>query len=334
MIPPSQGPTAVRRFAVYPARAFAVETGAFIGDAIGGLRDVVAGDVFALSRAAVSRELLIADAPRGMIVARGSAAGQEGCSVTPVARHQLMSEYGAMVEIIVVDLCKDYVALPLSPLIAGEQYTLLSSELAAGDELAGASQVSFTRGTCVTMADGQQRPVESVEVGDHILTRDHGPRPVRWIGRQTVRAQGMHAPVIVDRGVLNNAEELVLSPDHRLFIYRRPGLDLVGGTGGYAELLIRVRYLVDGNAIRYGPGGYLDYFHLLFDAHEIIYVACIPAESLLVSPAVIAGFDPSLARDLTSRFGNIRPVPRPGLEPTADDLSGIEPAALLRRSSH
>lgn len=317
---------ALGRCAVYPAAAFAVETGALSGDAIGGLAEVVAGDAYVLARGSVARELVLARGPGGTVVGAGSSVGIAGQPVAALARHQLMSERGAVVELLVLDVDGARLALPLGTLSPADEYTLLSSEPAAG-ELAGAAQVSFTRGTRITMADGRQRPVEGLVVGDRVLTRDHGPQPVRWTGRQTVRAEGSDAPVVIGEGVLNAARELVLSPDHRLFVHQRR--DLLGA--GRAEALVRARHLVDGDTVWRAPGGHVDYFHVLFDAHEIIYVECIPAESLLVSPDVMAGLDADLAADLRRRMAGTVQAPHHGVEPPMAGLDGLGPAELLRR---
>ncbi|WP_245749146.1 Hint domain-containing protein [Jannaschia pohangensis] len=314
------------RCSVFPAAALSVETGALMGDAIGTVDQVVAGDIYLLDPRAVARELVLARAKGGMVVASGSSVGAPGQMVKPLARHQLMGERGAAVEVLVLDLAGEHFALPLGPLSTSDDYALISSSLVEG-ELANVAQVSFTRGTRITMANGRQCPVEELKVGDRVLTRDHGPQPVRWIGQQTVRAEGSNAPVVIGEGVLNNARELVLSPDHRLFIYQRN--DQLNA--GRAELLVRARHLVDGEAIWRDTGGHVDYFHLLFDAHEIIYAECIPAESLLVSPDVMAGLDEDLARDLRHRMGGRAQVQHHGVEPSAADLEGVAPASLLNR---
>ena len=320
--------SALSRCSVYPAAALSVETGALTGDPIGGIDEVVAGDIFALDTGARPRELVLARQGRGMIVAVGSSVGQPGQPVTPLARHQIMGERGGTVEVLVLDLTGERLALPLGPLSAHDEYTLISSEAVLG-ELSNVSQVSFTRGTRITMANGMQRPVETLEPGDRVLTRDHGPQAVRWTGRQTVRAEGSNAPVVIARGALNNADDLTLSPDHRLFIYQRR--DAIGAGG--AELLVRARHLVNGETIWRDTGGHVDYFHLLFDAHEIIYVEGIPAESLLVSSDVLAGLGEDLAQDLRRRIGLGEQVQHHGIEPSAADFDGLDAAEILRRAS-
>lgn len=318
--------SALSRCTVYPTDALTVEIGALMGDAIGDLSEVVAGDVYVLDNKVQPSELILTQNGAQIVVARDSSVGQPGQNVTPLARHQIMGERGGTVEILVLDLAGERLALALGPLSPSDEYTLISSARIEG-ELASVAQVSFARGTRITMANGMQKPVEELEPGDRVLTRDHGPQPVRWAGTQTVRAEGSNAPVVIARDALNNADELMLSPDHRLFIYQRQ--DRLGT--GRAELLVRARNLVDDETIWRAPAGHVDYFHLLFDAHEIIYVAGIPAESLLVSPDVLAGLGEDLAGEVREKIGDRAYTPHFGIEPSAADLQGISAAELLRR---
>lgn len=319
---------ALSRCTVYPADAVSVETGALMGDAIGDMSQVVAGDIYMLDDRIQPSELILAQRGSQTVVAPNSAVGRPGQAVVPLARHQIMGERGGTVEILVLDLGGLRLALPLGPLSSSDEYTLISSAVVEG-ELSNVAQVSFTRGTRVTMANGLQMPVERLTAGDRVLTRDHGPQAIRWIGMQTVRAEGSNAPVVIARDALNNAEDLTLSPDHRLFIYQRR--DAIGA--GRSELLVRARNLVNDETIWRAPAGHVDYFHLLFDAHEIIYVAGIPAESLLVSPEVLAGLGEDLAGELRVSMEGRTQVPHHGVEPSAADLDGANTADILRRAS-
>ncbi|MEW9922126.1 Hint domain-containing protein [Marimonas sp. MJW-29] len=146
--------------------------------------------------------------------------------------------------------------------------------------------VSFTRGTRITLATGAQRPVEGLRPGDRVLTRDDGVQPLRWIGRSTLRAEGDLAPIRIAAGTLNNVRDLLLSPGHGLFVYQRS--DRLGV--GRAEVLVRARDLVNGSTVVRSKGGFVDYFQLLFDRHQIIFAEGIAAESTLIdlhtSPAL------------------------------------------------
>tara|TARA_B110000967_G_scaffold63843_1_gene65749 strand:+ start:73 stop:369 length:297 start_codon:yes stop_codon:yes gene_type:complete len=73
---------------------------------------------------------------------------------------------------------------------------------------------------------------------------------------------------------------LLVSPDHRLFVYQRQ--DKLGA--GRSEVLVKVRHLVNGDSVYRHDGGFVDYFQLLFDKHQIIYAEGIAAESLQIDP--------------------------------------------------
>jgi len=146
------------------------------------------------------------------------------------------------------------------------------------------------------MATGAQKPVETLQPGDMVLTRDDGPQPLRWIGQTTLRAIGDFAPVRIRAGALNNEGDLLVSPDHRLFVYQRD--DAVGA--GRREVLVRARHLVNGDSVRIETGGHVDYVQLLFDRHQIIFAEGIAAETLLLDPRTRSALPEELLPDTAS----------------------------------
>ena len=91
---------------------------------------------------------------------------------------------------------------------------------------------------------------------------------------------GEFALIGITKGALQNENDLLVSPDHRLFVYQRE--DKLGA--GRSEVLLKVRHLVNGSTVYQRDGGFVDYFQLLFDDHQIIYAEGIAAESLLIDP--------------------------------------------------
>lgn len=171
--------------------------------------------------------------------------------------------------------------LPLGELRPGINYRLVGVERhTATRRFAEAASGSFARGTRIAMGDGQLRLIESLAAGDIVLTRDAGKQPIRHITQATLRATGSFAPVVITKGALHNEEDLVVRPDHRLFIYQRE--DRFGA--GRSEVLIKARHLVNHDTVLRRRGGFVDYFQLIFDEHHIIYAEGIAAESHLISP--------------------------------------------------
>lgn len=277
--------TAQFSFPTYTASELIVHWGANEGDPIGGAQDVVAGDSYRLSRDAQTRALSIWDGPAGTEVADGSEVGRPGDRVLLEVCHSMMAPDGTFVELLVLTISGDEDTarffLPLAPMATRGEYEIVASEPAlAAQRLADIASVSFIAGTRLTMANGRQVPVEELHAGDRLLTRDHGPQEVRWIGQQVQRATGALAPIRIRKGTLNVANDLRLFPHHRMFIWQRS--DELGT--GRAEVLVKAAHLVNDDTVRREEGGFIESYQILFGAHEIIYAEGVAVESLLVTP--------------------------------------------------
>ena len=314
---------------VFRAADIFVASGSNQGDDLCGPQDVDPGDVYRLDPAAAPLRLVVSQ-PIGadQRVAPGSAVGAEGQQIRLEARYALMAPDGDKVELLIllVDGTQRFV-LPLSPVGAEVDYTLLSVEPAPTDLLlADLLCLSFARGTMITMADGSQRAIEALVPGDPILTRDHGRQPIRWIGHARLRAVGAFAPVVISAGTLGNGGDLILSQHHRVFLYQRqklPGLST-------SELLVQARHFVDDDGVYLRTGGYVDYFSLVFDRHEIIYAEGIPSESLMVNDATVNRLPPDIAADVKAKFPGLTQNPHFGTEAGRQFLDAIGPERLFK----
>lgn len=319
-------------FDTFPVRDLTVATGANEGDAIGLMKDVVPGDYYRLARTAAPRKLAIRDgSDGGQEVADGSEVGYPGDTLALDLCHTLMAPDGSMVEMLILTVWGDSKPgrhiLPLTPLQPATDYELVASEVdTAPRRFADIACVSFVAGTHLTLASGAQKPVEELAVGDRLLTRDHGPQPIRWIGQQTIRAIGALAPVRIAEGTLNVARDLILSPHHRLFIWQRK--DELGA--GRAEVMVKAGLLVNGGTVTREEGGFMDTFHILFDGHEIIYAEGIAVESLLVTGQTRAALPEDIAVSPAAEGG----LDAAALEVEETSLKGDEDAAAkLTRAS-
>lgn len=205
----------------------------------------------------------------------------------------------------------------------GESVTLVGiapRQVDSGAELRAMGVPCFARGTRIATTRGEV-PVEELRDGDRVITLDHGAQTLRWVGSRSVAAVGDNAPVVIEAGSFDNPRDLVVSPLHRLLV-----------TGWMAELhfgelevLAAARHLVDGAAIRIRPGGEIAYYHLLFDAHEIVFADGAAAESFYPGEEGLARLDPAARAAILSRI--------PGLAaygPTARRCLRAHEAALLR----
>ena len=328
--------TPVQAIPVYPAAAFRVSNGANLGDPVADMDELMLDDIYMLEPGAQRKRLMLATLGDGSFrIDESGELGRPGATVHLDCALQFMTPDAATAEALVLvetdddGLIAATYLLPLTALEAKTDYRLVGMDRdSARRKFAQIAYVSFTRGTRITLATGAQMPIEDLKVGDRVLTRDDGAQEIRWIGHSTLRAEGAFAPIVISAGTLNNEGDLVVSPDHRLFVYQRS--DMIGA--GRPELLVKARHLVNGDTVYVLKGGFVDYFQILFDRHHIIYAEGIAAESLLVDPRT----RPALPQDLLDKIG-------PALGDHAKDSHGIDvqktlldrPDAieLLRRAS-
>lgn len=175
--------------------------------------------------------------------------------------------------------------------------------------------VCFTRGTMIATPMGEVA-IEDLSEGDMVSTRDSGARSIRWIGKRTVRAEGALAPVKIVKGALGNHRDLMISPLHRLLVTHWRS-DLMFGE---PEVLVCAKHLVNGDTIFSAPGGDVEYFHILFDNHEIITANGTPAESFHPGEQGLGWLDDAVREEIFMIFPELRihaegygPAARPAL---------------------
>lgn len=130
----------------------------------------------------------------------------------------------------------------------------------------------FLRGTLVLTPAGEV-PVERLAIGDMVVTAE-GARPIKWIGRSSHSARFLgRAPKIVpvrfhvgSLGPNVPSRDLYVSHDHAMFI---------------DGVFVDASQLVNGvNVTRDFPGGRMvDYFHLEFETHAVVYSHGAASES-------------------------------------------------------
>lgn len=134
--------------------------------------------------------------------------------------------------------------------------------------------VCFVRGTRIKTAKGEVA-IEDLAVGDRVLTLDNGYQAIRWIGSSRRQAKGDLAPIRIKAGALGNERDLRVSPQHRMLLRGWQAELMFGDT----EVLVAAKSLVNDTTILREEGGEVDYFHMLFDRHEIVFAEGAPSES-------------------------------------------------------
>ncbi|KIN74339.1 Hint domain-containing protein [Sulfitobacter guttiformis] len=157
----------------------------------------------------------------------------------------------------------------------------------------------FTSGAQIEVQGGK-RAVEEIAVGDMVKTLDHGMQPVRMVLRQTVRAHGKFAPVLFEVGSIGNDRAFMVSPEHRMLISDWRA-ELVMGCD---DVLVSAKHLVNNRDVRVIEGGAVEYFHLLFDSHQIVFADGCPSESCLPCSGLASQSDGQQA-ELLELFPNL-----------------------------
>lgn len=134
--------------------------------------------------------------------------------------------------------------------------------------------ICFMRGTRIDTETGSV-PIETLRVGDRVRTLDHGIQTIRWIESSRLPGHGIHAPVRIAAGALGNTRALWVSQQHRILI---SGYD-TNLHFGEPEVLIAAKNLVGLPGVEIRDVPCVEYFHMLFDRHEIVFSEGIESES-------------------------------------------------------
>ncbi|MEM7238365.1 MAG: Hint domain-containing protein [Pseudomonadota bacterium] len=163
----------------------------------------------------------------------------------------------------------------------------------------------FTKGTLIETEVGFT-PIEDIIAGDLVETRDHGLRPVRWIGQRELWAGHLianphHRPVRIPAGSLGEGRpwrDLTVSPQHRVLMEAWRAELLFDTT----EVLIPATMMCGVNGIHRLSSSRVSYYHLMFDAHEIVRSEGAWTESFHLGPQALNGFGTDAALELLELF--------------------------------
>lgn len=167
----------------------------------------------------------------------------------------------------------------------------------------------LTSGVQIEML-GDVREVQEISVGDIVLTSDNGPQPVRWIGQRKYLTRDLIKnpqlrPIRIVAGALGDnlpKRDLLVSRQHRMLVQSKIA----------ERMFVKANVLVSAIKLTDLPGIYVDetvecveYFHLLFDQHEVIYAEGAPTESLFTGPEVLKSISNKAREEIISIFPEV-----------------------------
>ncbi|MGR3662796.1 MAG: Hint domain-containing protein [Paracoccaceae bacterium] len=170
--------------------------------------------------------------------------------------------------------------------------------------------ICVARGTQIMTADGLAK-VEDLMRGDRVVTKDDGAQPVRWIGSRKLSSEELKAnpalcPIRIEKhalGRMNPSRDLVVSPQHRVLISDWRSMLFFGQD----EVLAPAKGLVNGISIKVDRSlEPVEYFHILFDAHQIIETDGTLTESFCPGDFALNALDKDVRDELFEVFPQLR----------------------------
>ena len=183
-----------------------------------------------------------------------------------------------------------FARLPGSKFDSGSKVTCLGDWTSYRKGLNYKDVTCFAKGTSVQTAKGFKN-IEAIKLGDIIKTAN-GPSPVLWMGQRKINEKELVRnpklrPIRISAGSLGNGlpkRDLLVSRQHRMLIESKISERMFQNS----EVLISAIKLIS------LPGVFIDesvteveYFHMLFDQHRIIFAEGSPTESMYTGPEAL-----------------------------------------------
>ena len=181
----------------------------------------------------------------------------------------------------------------------------------------------FTTGTLIATPDGE-KPVEALQVGDRVHTRDNGIQKIVWTGRKDLDSAALKAmpelrPVRIKKGALGRGlpeRDMLVSPNHRMLIIS----DLAEVYFEQSEVLVAAKHLTKRKGIRVVDVSEVTYIHVMFDRHEVVIADGAWSESFQPGSQSLNGVDKAQRAEIFALF------------PELQSVEGIESFGSARRS--
>lgn len=176
----------------------------------------------------------------------------------------------------------------------------------------------FTRGTLIETDCGLVT-IETLQPGNMVFTKDDGYQSIRWIGstklceRQLAFAPNLR-PIRIKAGALSESvpfQDLLVSPQHRVLVRSKIAQRMFDAP----EVLVAAKQLLqlDGIDVAVDVEA-VEYFHMLFDRHEVVFSNGAETESLYTGAQALMSVGEAARDEIFSLFpelldANYQPIP-------------------------
>ena len=179
-----------------------------------------------------------------------------------------------------------------------------ASLVIADDEIG--ALVCFAAGTQILTPFGY-RSVEDLLLGDLVCTKDNGDAPISWIGSRNVASVVLTAfpnfrPIRISAGALGAGlplTDLMVSPQHRILIRSKIAQKMFGTD----EVLVAAKQLLQIEGIDIAQDvESVDYYHFMFDRHEVVIANGAETESMFTGPQALKSVSQAARAEIFALF--------------------------------
>lgn len=193
--------------------------------------------------------------------------------------------------------------------------------------------VCFTRNTRIRTRTGDVT-VHCLQLGQEVLTLDNGYQPIRWIGSRQLGTVDLLLkpalrPIRIQAGALGPRQpenDLVVSPQHRVLVRSAIARRMFG----VEEVLVAAKHLLEIPGVEIVDDlKPVEYWHFMFDRHEVVFAEMAPVESLYAGREALRSVSPAAKQEIMTLF----PALAEGLtpEPVRPLVSGRSGRSLAQR---
>ncbi|MEP5762135.1 MAG: Hint domain-containing protein [Litoreibacter sp.] len=226
------------------------------------------------------------------------------------------NETGPVIELTILSQNGDFTDIwgfaTSGDLVPGTQYVKVDGSNAGST---GYNEITcFCKGTLIRTKDGPC-PVEKLRVGDLIVTSQSGYQSVRavlstLVTRDKLRTNPKLFPVKIAAHSLGNAlphRDLSVSRQHRMQVTSK----ITARMFDLPDVLVPAIKLTELPNIEVDTDiETVEYFHLLFDSHEVIFAEGAPTESLFIGPMAMNAVGPDARKEILELFPHLAETPQ------------------------
>jgi len=169
----------------------------------------------------------------------------------------------------------------------------------------GTSIPCFANGTRIETDRGRVL-IENLKPGDMAATHDAGLQAIQWIGTRKLSARELEAnpkllPIRIMAGSLGQGlplRDLLVSRQHRMLV-----------TSKIAQRMFGSSVLIPAIKLTGLPGIFVDtacrsieYFHMLFERHELVFAEGAPTESFFTGPEALKSMSSEALEEIIALF--------------------------------